>query len=138
MSFNLYLVLMQAPFMMLGMLIMMGQRASASAERIYEILDEQATIVDRPDAVDLVDCRGRRRVRRRHFAYASDSLMLEADEEDGNPDVLTDFNLHLRPGETVALVGRTGSGKSTVARVLARFYDATGARCGWTGTTCAT
>ncbi len=57
-SFNLYLVMMQAPFMMLGMLIMMGQRASASAGRIYEILDEQATIVDRPGAVDLVDCQG--------------------------------------------------------------------------------
>ena len=57
-SFNLYLLMMQAPFMMLGMLIMMGQRASASAERIYEILDEQATIVDRPDAIDLVDSQG--------------------------------------------------------------------------------
>jgi ATP-binding cassette subfamily B protein len=125
-SFNLYLLLMQAPFMMLGMLIMMGQRASASAERIYEILDEQATIVDRPDATDLVDCRGDVRFEDVSFAYASDSLMAAAAKQDGNPNVLTDLNLHLSPGETVALVGRTGSGKSTVARVLARFYDATG------------
>ncbi len=57
-SFNLWLVMMQAPFMMLGMLIMMGQRASASAARIYEILDEQPTIVDRPDAIELVDSPG--------------------------------------------------------------------------------
>ena len=54
-KFNIYLLMMQAPFMMLGMLIMMGQRAAASAGRIYEILDEKATIVDRPGAVDLVD-----------------------------------------------------------------------------------
>jgi ATP-binding cassette subfamily B protein len=124
-SFNLYLLLLQAPFMMLGMLIMMGQRASASAERIYEILDEQATIVDRPDAIDLVDCRGDVRFEDVSFAYASDSLMAAAAEQRGNPNVLTDLNLHLSPGDTVALVGRTGSGKSTVARVLARFYDAT-------------
>ena len=116
---------MQAPFMMLGMLIMMGQRASASAERIYEILDEQATIVDRPGATDLVDCRGDVRFEDVSFAYASDSLMAAEAKQGGNPNVLTDLNLHLRPGETVALVGRTGSGKSTVARVLARFYDAT-------------
>jgi ATP-binding cassette, subfamily B, bacterial len=124
-SFNLYLLLLQAPFMMLGMLIMMGQRASASAERIYEILDEQATIVDRPGATDLVDCRGDVRFEDVSFAYASDSLMAAAAKQGGNPNVLTDLNLHLSPGETVALVGRTGSGKSTVARVLARFYDAT-------------
>jgi ATP-binding cassette subfamily B protein len=124
-SFNLYLLLLQAPFMMLGMLIMMGQRASASAERIYEILDEKATIVDRPDATDLVDCRGDVRFEDVSFAYASDSLMAAAAKQRGNPNVLTDLNLHLSPGDTVALVGRTGSGKSTVARVLARFYDAT-------------
>jgi len=125
-SFNLYLVMMQAPFMMLGMLIMMGQRASASAERIYEILDEQPTIVDRPDAVDLLDCEGDVDFVGVDFAYASDSLLAAAAGQVQHPNVLTDFNLHLRPGETVALVGRTGSGKSTVARVLARFYDATG------------
>ena len=79
-SFNLYLLLMQAPFMMLGMLIMMGQRASASAERIYEILDEQATIVDRPDATDLVDSQGDVRFEDVSFAYASDSLMAAAGE----------------------------------------------------------
>ena len=126
-SFNLYLVMMQAPFMMLGMLIMMGQRASASAGRIYEILDEQATIVDRPGAVDLVDSRGDVEFDGVTFAYAADSLLSKpGDDDDGHRDILRDFDLHMRPGETIALVGRTGSGKSTVARVLARFYDATG------------
>jgi ATP-binding cassette subfamily B protein len=122
-AFNVYLLMMQAPFMMLGMLIMMGQRASASAERIYEILDEQATIVDRPGAVELSDSRGDVRFEHVRFAYGTDSRVALSVEDGGNPDVLSDFTLHLRPGETVALVGRTGSGKSTVARLLARFYD---------------
>jgi ATP-binding cassette subfamily B protein len=125
-QFNIYLLMMQAPFMMLGMLIMMGQRAAASAGRIYEILDEQATIVDRPGAVELVDSRGDVRFEHVQFAYGTDSRVALSVEDGGNPDILSDFNLHLRSGETVALVGRTGSGKSTVARVLARFYDVTG------------
>jgi ATP-binding cassette subfamily B protein len=112
-KFNAYLLMLQAPFMMLGMLIMMGQRAAASAGRIYEIIDEQPTVTDKPDAVDLSDCKGDVRFRHVDFAYSSDAERL----------VLADFDLHLTPGETVALVGRTGAGKSTVARLLTRFYD---------------
>ena len=112
-AFPAYLLMMQAPFMMLGMLIMMGQRAAASAERIYEIIDEQPTVTDSPDAVDLVDCRGDVRFSHVDFAYDKDAGRL----------VLADFDLHIEPGETVALVGRTGAGKSTVARLLSRFYD---------------
>jgi ATP-binding cassette subfamily B protein len=127
-SFNLWLVMMQAPFMMLGMLIMMGQRASASAARIYEILDEKPTIVDRPGATNLVDSAGDVVFDDVTFAYAADSLMSKPDEEDGSArrDVLHHLDLHLRPGETVAMVGRTGSGKSTLARLLPRYYDVTG------------
>ncbi len=112
-AFNAYLLMLQAPFMMLGMLIMMGQRAAASADRIYEILDEQPSLTDSPDAVDLVDCEGDVRFRHVDFAYTDDAEHL----------VLADFDLHVPPGSTVAIVGRTGSGKSTVARLLARFYD---------------
>ena len=114
-TFNLYLLMLQAPFMMLGMLIMMGQRAAASAERIYEILDERPTVTDAPDAVDLVDCTGDVRFRHVDFAYDADVEQL----------VLADFDLHVPPGQTVAIVGRTGAGKSTVARLLTRFYDVT-------------
>jgi ATP-binding cassette subfamily B protein len=112
-AFNAYLLMLQAPFMMLGMLIMMGQRAAASAERIYEIIDEEPTVTDKPDAVDLTDCRGDVRFSHVDFAYDSEAERL----------VLADFDLHIAPGETVALVGRTGAGKSTVARLLNRFYD---------------
>ncbi|MGI8491576.1 MAG: ABC transporter ATP-binding protein, partial [Acidimicrobiales bacterium] len=102
-AFNSYLLMLQAPFMMLGMLIMMGQRAAASAGRIYEILDEAPTIVDRLGAVDLVECAGDVAFESVTFRYG----------ESGH-EVLSGFDLRIRPGETVALVGRTGSGKSTV------------------------
>jgi ATP-binding cassette subfamily B protein len=113
-AFSAYVVMLQAPFQMLGMLIMLGQRAAASAKRIYEILDEQPTIVDAPDAIDLAQCRGDVRFESVDFAYG-----------DG-PLVLRDFNLRLSPGETVAMVGRTASGKTTVSRLLPRFYDVLG------------
>ncbi len=112
-KFNAYLLMLQAPFMMLGMLIMMGQRAAASADRIYEIIDEQPTVTDKEEAVDLVDCQGDVRFSHVDFAYDKDAEHL----------VLADFDLHVAPGETVAIVGRTGAGKSTVARLLSRFYD---------------
>jgi ATP-binding cassette subfamily B protein len=112
-EFNAYLLMLQAPFMMLGMLIMMGQRAAASADRIYEIIDEQPTVTDKPDAIDLVGIRGDVQFDHVDFAYDSDAEQL----------VLADFDLHIAPGETVAMVGRTGAGKSTVARLLTRFYD---------------
>jgi ATP-binding cassette subfamily B protein len=112
-AFSAYIVMLQAPFQLLGMLIMLGQRAKASAGRIYQILDEAPTITDRPDAIELDHCDGDVRFERVDFAYG-----------DGH-EVLHDFNLHLRPGETVAMVGRTASGKSTVSRLLPRFYDVT-------------
>ena len=110
-AFSAYLVILQAPFQLLGMLVMLGQRASASAKRIYEVLDEQPTILDSPEALNLFRCEGDVEFDAVDFAYA-----------DG-PPVLHDFSLHLRPGETVAMVGRTASGKTTVSRLLPRFYD---------------
>jgi ATP-binding cassette subfamily B protein len=112
-AFNAYVLMLVPPFRQLGFVMMMGQRASASAQRIYEVLDEQPDIVDHPGAVDLVECRGDVVFDDVKFDYAS-----------GTP-VLDHFDLQLRPGETIALVGRTGMGKSTVARLLARFYDVT-------------
>jgi ATP-binding cassette, subfamily B, bacterial len=111
-AFSAYIVMLQAPFQMLGMLVMLGQRAAASAGRIYEVLDEQPSVVDGPLAVDLVNSRGEVAFEHVEFSYSPDG-----------PLVLDDLNMHLQPGETVAMVGRTASGKSTVARLLSRFYD---------------
>jgi ATP-binding cassette subfamily B protein len=110
-AFSAYIVMLQAPFQLLGMLIMLGQRARASAGRIYQILDEAPEIVDRPGAVDLVECEGDVRFEAVDFRYG-----------DG-PLVLSELSLHLSPGETVAMVGRTASGKTTISRLLPRFYD---------------
>ncbi len=112
-AFNAYVVLLQAPFRMLGFFLMLTQRAAASAGRIYEILDEVPMVQDRPGAVDLVDPDGRVELRGVHFAYG-----------DG-PEVLTGLDLTIEAGETVALVGRTAAGKSTVIRLIPRFYDVT-------------
>ncbi len=112
-AFSLYLLMLQAPFMMLGQLVMMGQRAKASAGRIFEILDEHPEIVDRPGAYDLLDVTGTIDFNHVTFTY------------DNGAEILKDFDAHIAPGETVALVGRTGSGKSTVARLMTRFYDVT-------------
>ena len=110
-AFNAYLLMLQAPFMMLGQLVMMGQRAKASAGRIFEILDEVPEVTERNGAMDLVDARGAVEFSHVTFAYANSA------------PILSDFDVSIAPGETVALVGRTGSGKSTVARLLSRFYD---------------
>ena len=69
-AFSAYLVILQAPFQLLGMLVMLGQRASASAKRIYEVLDEQPTILDSPEALDLVRCEGDVEFDAVDFAYA--------------------------------------------------------------------
>jgi ATP-binding cassette subfamily B protein len=111
-AFNAYLLMLQAPFMMLGQLVMMGQRAKASAERIFEILDENPEVTERPGAYDLLDAHGTLDFEHVSFGYGPDVA------------ILNDFDLHISAGETVALVGRTGSGKSTVARLATRFYDA--------------
>jgi ATP-binding cassette subfamily B protein len=113
--FNVYVVMLQAPFRSLGFLLMLGQRAAASAQRIYEVLDTEPDIADRPGAVALTHPRGEVELDAVDFAYPGTG---EA--------VLRGLSLRLRPGDTVALVGRTGSGKSSVARLLTRFYDVDG------------
>ena len=111
-AFTAYVTLLQAPFRTLGLFLMLGQRARASAYRIYEIFDEEPTVFDRTDAGVLENVSGAITFDDVRFAYGPDT-----------EPVLDGFSLQIESGETVAIVGRTGSGKSTIARLLARFYD---------------
>jgi ATP-binding cassette subfamily B protein len=106
--------MLQAPFQMLGVLLVQFQRASASAGRILEMLDERPEIYDSPGAVDLPDPQGRVEFDSVSFRYPSRPLLIDG------------FSLTLEPGDTVAITGMTGCGKSTVAQLLARFYDVSG------------
>ena len=109
--FNVLTLMMVMPLRMLGMWIGQAQRATASGERIFEVMDEPEVIRDRPGAVELPAGEGRVRFEHVGFSYA-----------DGRP-VLEGIDLEIAPGDTVALIGHTGSGKTTVASLVPRFYD---------------
>jgi ATP-binding cassette subfamily B protein len=116
-AFNAYVLMLVWPLRMTGMLIAQAQRSRAAAERVDEILATEPLVVDAADAVALpADGRGELRFDSVVFSYAPDG---------GGPEVLDGFDLHVRAGEAVAVVGATGSGKTTVARLIPRFYDVT-------------
>ena len=90
--------------------------AMASVERIFEIMDTQSDIQDKPDAKDLPPIEGRVDFEHVDFWYSPDKV------------VLKDLSFSVKPGQTIALVGPTGAGKSTVVNLISRFYDVTGGR----------
>ena len=126
-AFNSYVLIMQPPFRQLGMMLMMGQRAAASARRIYQVIDTKPDVTDKSDALVLNEADGDIRFDRVCFAYSavdeSEDVIPDVSKVKLGARVLDDFSLRIRPGETVALVGPTGCGKSTVARLIERFYD---------------
>ena len=113
-AFSAYLVQLVAPVRMFATLLAIGQQARAGGERILDILDSNPLIVERPDATQLGALEGDVRFNDVTFGY------LRAEP------VLDGFSLRVRLGETVALVGASGSGKSTVSALLPRFYDVAG------------
>jgi ABC-type multidrug transport system fused ATPase/permease subunit len=115
-AFNVLTLMLVMPLRMLGMWIGQAQRATASGERIFEVMDEPEELADRPDARELPAGEGRVRFEAADFAYGR-----------GRP-VLEGIDLELEPGRTVALIGHTGSGKTTLASLVPRFYDVTGGR----------
>ncbi len=112
-SFNILVLMLVMPLRMLGMWIGQAQRATASGERIFEVLDEPEDVADRPEAIELPPGPGRVAYRGVGFEYAT-----------GRP-VLRGIDLELEPGTRVALIGHTGSGKTTLATLVPRFYDVT-------------
>ncbi len=115
-AFNLYLGMLIMPLRSLGMWIGQAQRATASGERIFQVMDEPEEVADRPDAVALPAGGGHLRFEDVGFEYMA-----------GRP-VLQDIELELAPGKTIALIGHTGSGKTTLTSLVPRFYDVTSGR----------
>jgi ATP-binding cassette subfamily B protein len=104
------------PIQQLSQLYTTYQSGMAALDKIFELLDEQPDLVDAPDAVELPSIRGELRFDDVSFRYASG---------DDGFYALRDVDLVIPPGQTVALVGETGAGKSTFAKLVARFYDPT-------------
>ncbi|HVB10130.1 MAG TPA: ABC transporter ATP-binding protein [Bacillota bacterium] len=111
-AFNAYLLLLMMPLRALGFITNLWAQAHASADRIFEILDTEPGVRQPPGAVELPRLRGEVRF---------DHVSARYDNE--GPLVLEDIDLSVRAGETVALVGMTGSGKSTLVQLVSRFYD---------------
>ena len=109
-AFTMYLMMIQMPFRFLGWMLMLEQRAKASAGRIFEILDETSEIKDKENKVEVEKLKGEVSFKNVHFAYAEEPI-------------LKGLSFEVEPNETVAIVGQTGSGKSTIIRLLSRFYD---------------
>jgi ATP-binding cassette subfamily B protein len=107
------------PIQQLSQLYTTYQSGMAALDKIFELLDETPELVDRPDALELDRLRGDVRFEDVSFRYGSD---------DDGAWALRDVSLAIPPGQTVALVGATGAGKSTLAKLVARFYDPVGGR----------
>jgi ATP-binding cassette, subfamily B, multidrug efflux pump len=116
-EFSLYLIYLFLPIAQFGFIITQLSQASASADRIYEILDAKSDITDKPDARPLPAVTGLVRFENVSFRYFG-----------GGDPVLKNVSFEAEPGERVALLGATGSGKTTIINLLPRFYDPTEGR----------
>lgn len=112
-KFSLYLVFLFFPIGQLGMIISQMNQASASSIRIFEILDSPNTVADKPGAPPLPAVQG-------HVAFQS--VGFRYFDGEGEP-VLADIDIEAQPGQVIALLGATGSGKSTIVNLIPRFYD---------------
>ncbi len=111
-KFSLYLIYVFVPMGQLGFIISLMAQAGASADRIFEIFDAKNDVENKPDAIELKTVEGEVEFRDVTFRYFA-----------GSEPVLSDINFTAAPGQTVALLGATGSGKSTIINLIPRFYD---------------
>nr|WP_322748661.1 MULTISPECIES: ABC transporter ATP-binding protein [unclassified Frankia] len=118
-AFSTYLGELVAPTRMLAGLLTVGQQARASAIRVFEVIDTHPVITERPDAHRLARARGSIELDNVTFGYRQDVTFGYRQDR----PVLDGVSLRVEPGETLALVGASGSGKSTVAALLSRSYD---------------
>ena len=110
-AFVFYMQILAMPVRMSGFLVNAYARAASGGQRLFEILDTQSDVVEKPDAVEMGRVKGNVRFEDVSFSY-----------EDGKP-VLRNINMEASPGKVVALLGAPGSGKSTIASLLPRFYE---------------
>jgi len=113
-EFSLYLIYLFMPIAQFGFIITQYSQASASATRVFEILDAKNDVVNKTDALDLPVVDGRVQFDHVTFRYFG-----------GGEPVLNDVSFDIQPGQTVALLGATGSGKTSIINLLPRFYDPT-------------
>jgi ATP-binding cassette subfamily B multidrug efflux pump len=116
-AFNNYLLMTMFPMVMLGAILAMVSQAVASAVRVFEVLDARSEVQERPDAQPMPPIQGRVAFEYVTFRY------FESGE-----NVLKDVSFVVEPGQKVALLGITGSGKSTIINLIPRFYDVTEGR----------
>jgi ATP-binding cassette subfamily B protein len=116
-EFSLYLIYLFFPIAQLGFIITQFGQAAASAARIFEILDAKSDVTDKPDATTLPPVEGNIKFDNVTFRYFG-----------GGDPVLDKVTFEARPGQTIALLGATGSGKTTIINLLPRFYDPTEGR----------
>ena len=114
--FSSYVSMLMRPMGMIGMIWTGYQRMAAAGERVFQIIEEEPEVKDKPNAIELKEVKGHIKFEDVYFGY------------DKNKPILKNINFEIKPGETVALLGPTGSGKSTIIRLLMRFYDITSGR----------
>lgn len=116
-AFNAYILLLAQPVRFLGFVILLVTQAIGSSKRVFEILDEENVVESKPGATKLNDIQGHVRMENVSFSYGESTLT-----------TLKNINFEAQPGQVVALIGLTGSGKSSLVSLIPRFYDVTEGR----------
>jgi ATP-binding cassette subfamily B multidrug efflux pump len=116
-AFLTYMTILQMPVRQLGLMVNSFARAATCGRRLFAVIDLEPEVADKPGAKDLVVTEGVLRFENVDFRYAGDPKL-----------VISNVSFEARPGDTIALIGPPGSGKSTIAHLIPRFYDVSGGR----------